>query len=86
MTKYVVTLTRSAEKELADLPVSGFSRACRAIDALAENPRRSGCKKLKNARDRGRVRFSDYRILYTIDDARRGVDFEAVRHRREAYQ
>jgi mRNA interferase RelE/StbE len=82
VTKYVVIVTRLAEKELSDLPVSVFSRARRAIATLKENPRPSGCKKLKNARNGRRVRVSDYRIPYTIDDVRCAVDIEAVRHRR----
>jgi mRNA interferase RelE/StbE len=86
VTDYVITFARSAEKELAALPVTVVLRARLAIDALAVNPRPNGCKKLRNARGRWRVRIGDYRVVYTINDKQRLVDIEAVRHRRFVYQ
>jgi mRNA interferase RelE/StbE len=83
---YVITFARSAEKELAALPVTIVSRAHAAIDELAINPRPNGCKKLRNARGRWRVRVGDYRVVYTIHDKQRVVDIEAVRHRRFVYR
>jgi mRNA interferase RelE/StbE len=83
---YVITFARSAEKELAALPVTVVLRARAAIDALAVNPKPTGCKKLKNARTRWRVRVGDYRVVYTISDKQRLVDIEAVRHRRLVYR
>ena len=86
MTNYVITFARSAEKELAALPVIVVLRVRAVLDALVVNPRPSGCKKLRNARNRWRVRVGDYRIVYTIDDEQRLVDIEAVRHRRFVYR
>ena len=86
MTDYVITFARSAEKELAALPITVVLRARLAIDALAVNPRPSGCKKLRNARGRWRVRVGDYRVVYTINDKQRLVDIETVRHRRFVYR
>lgn len=86
MTNYAVTIARSTEKELADLPVNVVLRAREAINALAVNPRPSGCKKLKNARNRWRLRIGNYRIVYSIYDKKLLVDVEAVRHRRFVYR
>ena len=86
MTNYAITIARSAEKELADLPVNVVLRAREAINALAVNPRPSGCKKLRNARNRWRVRIGNYRIVYSIYDKKLLVDVEAVRHRRFVYR
>jgi mRNA interferase RelE/StbE len=86
VTNYVITFARSAEKELAALPVTVVLRVRAAIDGLVVNPRPSGCKKLRNARNRWRVRVGDYRIVYSVDDNQRLVDIEAVRHRRFVYR
>jgi len=86
VTNYVITFARSAEKELATLPVTLVLRMRAAIDGLVVNPRPSGCKKLRNARGRWRVRVGDYRIIYTVDDKQHLVDIEAVRHRRFVYR
>jgi mRNA interferase RelE/StbE len=86
VTNYVITFARSAEKELAALPVNVVLRARAVINALAVNPRPSGCKKLRNAHNRWRVRIGDYRIVYSIYDKKLLVDVEAVRHRRFVYR
>jgi mRNA interferase RelE/StbE len=83
---YGITFARSAEKELAALPITVVLRVRAAIDALVLNPRPSGCKKLRNARNRWRVRVGDYRVVYTVDDKQHLVDVEAVRHRRFIYR
>jgi mRNA interferase RelE/StbE len=86
VSNYVITFARPAEKELAVLPVTVVLRVRAAVDALVVNPRPSGCKKLRNARNRWRLRVGDYRIVYTVDDKQHRVDVEAVRHRRFVYR
>jgi len=55
------------------------------IDALRENPRPAGCKKLAERRG-WRIRFGDYRIIYKIDDVNKTVTITNVGHRREIYR
>ena len=38
------------------------------IYTLEENPRPSGCKKLKDKSGLYRVRIGDYRVIYSIED------------------
>lgn len=85
MHRYSVHIKSSAAKELDTLSDALFARIDRAILALAENPRPVGCKKLKGYKDQWRVRVGDYRVLYTIDDAKLSVEVTRVRHRSEAY-
>ena len=54
--------------------------------ALAENPRPHGCKKLQGRKDQWRIRVGDYRVVYTIDDAKLLVEVTRVRHRDEVYE
>jgi mRNA interferase RelE/StbE len=86
MNEYRVTFARSAEKELAKLRPPTVTRVFRKIEALAEEPRPSGCTKLSGSDALWRIRIGDYRVIYEVNDAERVVDVIAVRHRREAYR
>jgi mRNA interferase RelE/StbE len=56
-----------------------------AIDALADDPRPSGCAKLAG-RDDYRIRVGDYRVVYAVDDDKRVVLIARIAHRREVYR
>lgn len=83
---YRIVVSRSAEKDLKRLSTSIFKRIAVKVDALAENPRPSGSKKLKGTQDElWRVRVGDYRIIYEIGDELKLVDIRRVRHRKDVY-
>ena len=86
MTQYLVTLAASAKKELRDLPSEALGRVLPRIRELVGDPRPAGCKKLHGYKDRWRIRVGNYRIVYTIDDERRGVDVTRIAHRKDAYE
>lgn len=56
-----------------------------AIDALAENPRPEGVKKLKGE-EAYRIRVADYRVVYTIEDFIQIIEVQRIRHRKDAYK
>lgn len=68
--RYTVEFSRPAARELAGLPQDARQRIAARIDALAVNPRPNGVEKLKGEDDQYRVRVGDYRVIYTIRDAR----------------
>lgn len=82
---YKIQVTRQAMKDLSNLPEDYAQAISQHIDALAEQPRPAGVKKLRGD-DGYRVRVGIYRILYTLDDAARLVTVYRVKHRREAYR
>jgi mRNA interferase RelE/StbE len=86
MAKYSLEIKQSAQKELDALDDALFTRIDRKILALADNPRPSGCKKLKGYKDQWRVRAGDWRVLYIIDDAAKLVTITRIAHRREVYE
>ena len=86
MVAYELTFARSSRKELERLNQPHRVRVFRRIEALATNPRPAGCRKLEGAEDLWRIRIGDYRVIYSVDDARRLVDISAVRHRSDAYR
>ena len=83
---YEVYLERSAENDIKRLPTPIFHRIIRQIKTLAENPRPSGCRKIAGSKNDWRIRISDYRIIYEIDEKAKAVKVMRVRHRREVYR
>jgi mRNA interferase RelE/StbE len=83
---YQVLLTSSAEKELKKLSKPLIARIAPRVEKLASNPRPPGCKKLKGGDKEWRIRVGDYRVVYTIDDARLLVQVTRIRHRSAVYE
>ena len=86
MASYDVVLTSSAEKELKKLSSQLITRIVPRLENLASNPRPPGCKKLQGGDREWRIRVGDYRVVYTIDDAKLLVEVTRIRHRREVYE
>jgi mRNA interferase RelE/StbE len=83
---YAVELKAPAVRDLAALPRVDQQRIRARIDALAENPRPPGCKKLAGADSLYRIRVGMYRVVYSIEDARLVVLITRIGHRREVYR
>jgi mRNA interferase RelE/StbE len=83
--KYSLEIKQSAQRELDALDNALFTRIDRKILALADNPRPSGCRKLRGYKDHWRVRVGDWRLVYIIDDRAKQVTITRVAHRREVY-
>jgi mRNA interferase RelE/StbE len=83
--RYHLEIKKSAQKELDALDDALFDRVDRKILSLAENPRPTGCKKLRGFRDQWRLRVGEWRVVYIIDDAIKRVIITRVQHRREVY-
>jgi mRNA interferase RelE/StbE len=75
-----------ARKELEALPNNVLARVVQEIGSLGHVPRPAGCKKLKGYEDHWRVRVSDWRVVYIIDDAAKLISITRIAHRREAYE
>jgi mRNA interferase RelE/StbE len=83
---YRVFLERGAERDLNRLSSEIHGRVITAIQALGNNPRPVGCRKLVGSKNDWRIRVGDYRVIYEIADAIRIVRVNRVRHRREVYR
>ena len=82
---YDVFTTRKVEKAIARLPEDAYQRMNDAIDALADDPRPPGCEKL-SGREGYRIRVSEWRAIYRVDDRQQRVDVIRVAHRRDVYR
>lgn len=84
---YAVRFKRSAEKELERLPIQIIRRISKAIDALAENPKPVGSKKLEGQREAlWRIRVGDYRVIYLVEDVIKIVEIRRIGHRKDIYE
>lgn len=83
---YKIEFSKRAEKQFEDLPKQIQQRLQPRIDALAENPRPPGVKKLEETENQYRLRVGDYRIVYETQDAILLVILLRVGHRSEVYR
>ena len=79
MVSYDVFTSGKVEKAIARLPADAYQRMNEAIDALADDPRPPGCKRLSNS-DAYRIRVGEWRAIYRVDDRARRVEVVRVAH------
>ena len=86
MSDYQIIVTRSAQKELNSLSPEISIRIESKINSLVNNPRPSGCRKLKGRLNRWRIRVGDCRVIYSINDKNFTIQILEVGHRRDIYK
>jgi mRNA interferase RelE/StbE len=82
---YTVRLKPRAERELDRLPTGLARRIWGKLLELEGEPRPPGSSKLEGS-DGYRIRVSDHRVVYQIDDRARTVEIVRIAHRREVYR
>ena len=82
---YRVEIRRQARKELARIEAEARQRIAQAIDALGDDPRPPGCKKLQGS-PYWRIRVGVYRVIYQVEEGRLLVLVLEVGHRKEVYR
>ncbi len=85
MASYELLITRSAARELEELPAKDRRRIAAKIRGLATVPRPEGTEKL-SGEEKYRLRQGDYRVPYAIDDGARTVTIMKIGHRRDVYR
>jgi len=83
---YSIEFERQAIKDLRRLAPRQMHQIQEKIDDLAQDPRPHGCERVKTIPGYLRIRSSEYRILYEVNDEEELVIINRVRHRREAYR
>lgn len=83
MSKYrVELLDHKTRRQLDRIREPDFGRIAEAILRLEDNPRPSGCRKLRGL-EGWRIRVGNWRVIYYIDDQECLVTIVAVKRRRE---
>jgi mRNA interferase RelE/StbE len=80
---YPVRLKPRAIRDLADLPVALRRRILEKVENMRTDLR-GDVKRLTNYTPEYRLRVSEYRVLFEIEDA--AIIVYRIRHRREAYR
>lgn len=83
---YQIKIKKSALKGLEKLPYDTLIHINELILRLAENPRPTSCKKLISKSNLYRIRFSDYRIVYTIEDKILTIEIIKISKRDQVYR
>ncbi|MEO8561570.1 MAG: type II toxin-antitoxin system RelE/ParE family toxin [bacterium] len=83
---YRLTIDPATVRELKKLDPKIRQTVASAINALANDPRPDGVRKLSGSKDSYRIRAGDYRILYRIADHELLVLVVKVGHRRDVYR
>ena len=85
MASYSLFLKPSALKELEAVPLADRRRIVTKIRGLGAEPRPRGSEKL-SGEEKYRVRQGTYRVVYSVDDAKREVVVFKIGHRRDVYR
>jgi len=82
---YKLSITRRAEKEIRQLDRQTKNRIVEAINALANQPRPAGCRKVLSEEGVWRIRVGDWRIGYLVDDKEDAITIIRIANRKEFY-
>lgn len=83
---YHIEFLLSAKRALARLDKPVQRRIVGEIETLADDPRRAGTEPLKGGEGQWRLRVGDWRVIYTIEDARLIVLVVVIGHRGDIYR
>ena len=81
----MLIIKERAAKQLLKIPQPFAAKIDELIQGLTKNPRPAGCKKLQGYDKVYRVRYSDYRVVYSIKDKELIVEIIQVGDRKEIY-
>jgi len=82
---YQIIIKERAIKQLSKIPSKFGIKIDELIQSLATEPRPVNCKKLQGYDNFYRVRFTDYRILYMVDDNRLIIEVIQIGNRKDVY-
>ena len=79
-------MEKSAAKELRNLPNEVAAELVDRITKLGEDPFPPGFKKLVGTEHTYRIRFSSYRVIYTVSRNLLLIEIVRVGHRQSVYK
>lgn len=83
---YQIVVPKRVQQEIDGLPNTIRTRVIQAIRHLKDDPRPTGCTKLKGYREEYRIRVGDYRVRYGVQDANQTLSILRVQHRKDVYR
>ena len=86
MAKYKIEISRTAEKQLNELPKEDQRRVVDAILELGNDAYPRGARKLSGYDDVFRIRVGRYRILYSVSETELIIIILKIGHRRDVHR
>jgi mRNA interferase RelE/StbE len=86
MASYKIEWKTSASRELRSLPKDVMAEIVARVTNMGEDPFPFGFKKLAGAEHTYRIRFSSYRVIYTVAKDNLIVEIVKVGHRQGVYK
>ena len=86
MASYKIEWKKSAAKEFRNLPTEVIAELVGRVTSLGEDPFPPGVRKLAGAEHTYRIRFSSYRVIYTVSTDDLLVEIVRVGHRQSVYK
>lgn len=83
---YEILFSEVIKKQQKKIPKKDLERIKVLVVALKENPRPWKCKKLVGGENEYRIRYGDWRILYSIRESSKRVVVYGILNRKEAYR
>lgn len=81
-----IVIEKKALKFLATVPKKDYLKIRAHIDLLAENPHPQGSIKLQDSENIYRLRYGNYRILYTVESDKLVIYVVDVGNRKDIYK
>jgi len=85
MAAYNIFFKNSVWKDFKSIPDKDLTKILNCIESLVDNPRQPRCKKL-SSRERYRLRYGRYRIIYSVQDKELTIQIVKVGHRKNVYR
>ncbi len=83
---YQIQIEKKALKFLSSVPKKDYIKLREHINQLAEDPHTPGSIKLLGSEDTYRLRYGNYRILYTVKNNEMLVSVIEIDHRKNIYR
>jgi mRNA interferase RelE/StbE len=83
---YELLFAEVVRKQQKAIPKKDREKIKALIWSLQENPKPLKSKKLVGGQGEYRIRYRDWRILYSVDDRKKRVIIYGILHRKETYR
>ncbi|OGQ05731.1 MAG: hypothetical protein A2W61_06055 [Deltaproteobacteria bacterium RIFCSPLOWO2_01_44_7] len=83
---YEILFSEVVSKQQARIPKKDLEKIKKLLLNLRENPRPLKCKKLVGGEQEYRIRYRNWRVLYSVDDFKKQVIVYGILDRKEAYR
>jgi mRNA interferase RelE/StbE len=83
---YSIVFSKEASEAFSRLPSGIKRKVAERIDALAENPVPHNAKKMQGYTALYRIRFSEWRVVYEVQDTEVLIEVLRIGHRKEVYR